>query len=382
VPIAVTALAIIGYNKYLDDHIDSEYNSALGRACDVSEKNKGIKLLQHSAARNDLILMGSSELSNGNYIDENPSHMFPNTELNSDVCLVGFAGIQDLINAIKTGSLSKEFKGKKIVMLVSLQWFLGYYIDDSAYRAHFSELQFYKFMNNKDISDDVKKHVCERTFELTKGDTTFDTPRLYSYLYSKNDFISTLTLDLLKPYYLVHEKFLELKDKHEAYKAVRKFKDCPAQETKKIDWDAEELKAHQTGEKECTNNNLYINNYHYTAYVKPCLDSLKDMYANADLCSSEEMGDYKAALEVFKQNDIKPYIVFVSTNGYYYDYTGLTQEKRANFYDKLEDMAKEYGIDYLDLREHEYEPYFFSDVMHLGWKGWLYVNREIIKYFS
>ena len=87
-------------------------------------------------------------------------------------------------------------------------------------------------------------------------------------------------------------------------------------------------------------------------------------------------------LETFKQTGVSPYIVFMSTNGWYYDYVGLSQDKRLLFYDKLGSMAKEYGFSYLDLRDKEYEPYFYKDVMHLGWKGWLYVNKQITEHYS
>ncbi len=255
-------------------------------------------------------------------------------------------------------------------------------VDASAYKSHFSELQFYKFINNENISNDIKKYVCERTSKFAKNEPALEVPYLYSYLYAKNNFISKPALNFLKPYYFVHKKFLELKDKHQAYKAVKKFKDHSAQEVKKINWEEEEIKAQQTGEKECTNNKFYVYNDYYTTYLEPKLDKIKNSNENVDLCKSKELEDYKAALEVFKQTGVKPYIIFVSTNGYYYDYTGLTREKRTALYNKLADMANEYHMDYLDLKEHEYEPYFFKDVMHLGWKGWLYVNRKITEHFS
>ena len=40
-----------------------------------------------------------------------------------------------------------------------------------------------------------------------------------------------------------------------------------------------------------------------------------------------------------------------------------------------------YGISMLDLTGYENEPYFMCDVMHLGWKGWLAVDRALIDYY-
>ena len=112
------------------------------------------------------------------------------------------------------------------------------------------------------------------------------------------------------------------------------------------------------------------------------MDFLKDSFKDVDLVNSNEMKDYELFLKMCKQTGVKPYIVFMSTNGYYYDFTGLTKEKRDKFYDKLIQLATMCDFDYLDLRDHEYEPYFLKDVMHLGWKGWLYVDRKIAEYYS
>ena len=30
----------------------------------------------------------------------------------------------------------------------------------------------------------------------------------------------------------------------------------------------------------------------------------------------------------------------------------------------------------------EYEPYFYYDVMHLGWKGWLYVDEQLTRHYG
>ena len=172
------------------------------------------------------------------------------------------------------------------------------------------------------------------------------------------------------------------KDEFLPGKAVKKYKDFPAKETQIVDWENEYKKAEQTGRKECTNNNFYVYDSYYTEYLQYNLDALKGYYSGIKLCESDEMQDYEIALKLFDQIGVKPYIIIVSTNGYYYDYVGLTREKRLKLYDELVSCAKNYKCDYLDLRDYEYTPYFFKDVMHLGWKGWLYLNEKFAEYFS
>lgn len=382
IPLCVLLLALMAYDKYLSKNIDLFYNPAVGRTYRIDEMNKGIKILKHNAQNNDLIILGSSELANSDYIPQNPAHMFPNSELNSNVSLVGRAYVQSLLNSMKIAALYEDFRDKKIVLIVSLQWFLTKEIDKNGYKSHFSEIQFYKTMNNKDLSSDAKNYICQRTASLLKNETALEIPRLYALLYQKNNFVSYSLLKILKPYYFVREKFLDLKDKHDAYKKIKEFKDYSLQNTREINWTAEEAKAGEMGKKECTNNDFYVYDDYYKTYLEPRIKELENSATEIDLLDSNELNDYEIFLKTCKELNVKPFIVFMPTNGFYYDYIGLTQNKRHCFYNKLSELANKYEIDYLDLRDKEYEPYFLKDVMHLGWKGWLYVNKQITEYYS
>lgn len=381
IPILLVFIILAMYSDFLSTQIDDLYNPALARTYGVDEMNKGIKLLDHNAKQDDLIILGSSELDS--WVPQNPRNMFPNSELNCNVDLFGRAVVQNLADAIKTGSLQESIKGKKIVLVVSLQWFLDKDIDVNGFKANFSEIQFYKFMNNKAISHKNKIYVCERVSKLLEGDFAFARPYLYATLYKKNNAFCNIALSCFKPYYFMREKFLDLKDKYQAYKSVNKFKNEPYRDTITINWEEEKDKAQKMGQEYCTNNPFYVQDEYYDEYLKNWIKESKNSYdPNLDLCASKEIDDYRLMLETFKESKINPYIIFVSTNGYYYDYVGLSKEKRILFYDKLRSMADEYHFDYLDLRDKEYEPYFYKDVMHLGWKGWLYVNKQITKHYS
>ena len=381
IPATIVYLVMSEYSNYLDYQIDNLYNPSLGRTYGVDEMNKGIKLLEHNANKDDLIILGSSELDS--WVPQNPKNMFPNSELNCNIDLVGRAVVQNLANSIKIGAFQESFSGKKVVLVISLQWFLGDDIDLRGFKAHFSEIQFYKFMNNNKISPESKIYVCDRIINLLKNDSEFERPYLYAKLYKDNSVLSKTMSVCFKPYYLIREKFLDLKDKHQAYKAVKKFKNDPPRDTIKINWEEEEIKAEKMGKEYCTNNNFYVQDEYYDEYLKDRIDESKNSYdKDLDLCASKEFDDYRLMLETFKQTGVSPYIVFMSTNGWYYDYVGLSQDKRLLFYDKLGSMAEEYGFSYLDLRDKEYEPYFYKDVMNLGWKGWLYVNKQITEHYS
>ncbi len=227
-----------------------------------------------------------------------------------------------------------------------------------------------------------KTGVCERIIKLSGGESSLQRTNILSDLYLKNNFVSNAVLSIMKPYYNFRHRLLRIRDKHKALKTLKKYKNMEQSTPRYIDWDKENENAEKMGQEACTNNDFYVYNEYYDTYIKPKLNTLENSYVNVDLMKSKEWDDYELFLKTCKELGLKPYFIIVPTNGFYYDYLGLSKEKRTQFYDKLESMAKDYGFDYLDMRQKEYEPYFFKDIMHLGWKGWIYVSKKITEYYS
>ncbi len=380
IPLLITVCFFMWYGSFLDAQITEKYNSSIGHKYVLPEIEKGMCLLRRGAQDDNLILLGSSELSS--QVPQNPEYMFPNAQLNRNVMMVGQPSVQDLSHAIRIGALSKSLQSKKIVLLVSLQWFMGDGIAADGYQSNFSELQFYNFMNNRKISDRVKEYICGRVSVLTTGESSLLRPNVYATLYQRNTFLSKIALGWIKPYYFLRNKMLFLKDQYQSYQIVQNYADTPVRKPSSVDWKREREKAHKMGKIDCTNNDFHVQDKYFNKYLKDKMAELKNSSKNVTLLDSKEWGDYEALLEICKETQIRPYIVFMPTNGWYYDYIGISQKERDAFYDKLNVTTAEYGYPCLDLSDKEYEPYFLKDVMHLGWKGWLYVNEKITEYYS
>ena len=50
---------------------------------------------------------------------------------------------------------------------------------------------------------------------------------------------------------------------------------------------------------------------------------------------------------------------------------------REQTYKKIEGIANQYGAKVLNYGNREYEKYFLFDVMHVGVKGWMEVEKEL-----
>lgn len=186
IPIFIISLAAKNYSRYLDNYFDKNYNDCIEKSYGINEKNKGVKILNKASSKNDILMFGSSELNNTDS-PQSPANMFPNNKAPYDICLIGEAGTQSLLHAIKIGAIDTDLSDRKVILMVSPQWFLGENIDVSAYKYNFSKLQFYKFMANRNISDDIKNRVCKRNSELLKKEISFNSEFFYSYLNSNEN---------------------------------------------------------------------------------------------------------------------------------------------------------------------------------------------------
>lgn len=102
-----------------------------------------------------LPIYGSSELSRfdpyhpSNFFHENPQGFTP--------YLVGKGGSQSLIHAMNFAAHMDELKGKKLVFIVSPQWFVKWGSDENHFAPNYSALQALDLAYNKEIDPAVKK---------------------------------------------------------------------------------------------------------------------------------------------------------------------------------------------------------------------------------
>lgn len=381
--IALT-IFIYSYNRILDKQIAERYKDQVAAYYGSSEKNTGLQLQKVGIERDNFMLYGSSEL--GSDVPQNPTRFFPVKDNPSFIVnVVGRGHTQDLEHLINFGALSKELKGKKIGFVVSIQWFLEEQgIDSSSFTMNFSELQFYKYMNNKEISKESKLYAAKRVNTLTANNKDFMNPHLYSVLYERNNIATEAGYYLFKPYFMFREQQLVINDKIKTLSLlkIKKPSNIIGENLKKVSWAEDNKIAENMGKKAVTNNKYYINDEYYNQYIKEKMNTYMDYYKGIKLDNSLENKDFEQLLKICKQLEIKPVFIIMPVNGYFYDYMALSKETRYRFYDNIESMTRKYGFEAVNLKDKEYEPYFMVDIMHLGWKGWLYVDEKIYNYYN
>lgn len=385
IPIVCITIFACAFNVILDKKYEEIRNkkdlTSVKHTYNHIIRDRGGLLKDKMNEDNDLMLLGSSELSSA--VVQNPINVFPFKGAEYDVSIFGRAYTQTLQHTTMLSSISNLNSDDKIAIVVSAQWFekeSG--IAGTDFSVNFSEQQFYKIFNNDKISKENKLYYAERMAELLGESGQFGEETIYANLYAKDNIISKGTLGLLKPYYWLKEYMLDVKDKVQTIKVLNGLGDKKETNLKEINWDEEYLKADAEGASKVTNNDINVDDSYYDKYLRDVYEGLEGKWNNVDLLASKELKDYELFLNVSKELDVKPLVVLMPVNGLYYDHLGLTKEKRDLFYNTVEAMAVERGFDVLNLQNKEYEKYYLSDVMHLGWKGWLTIDEEMYKYFE
>jgi len=211
----------------------------------------------------------------------------------------------------------------------------------------------------------------------------FKEEKLYASLFLQENIIDKILHYMTLPYFKLKENLLETRYSLDLLIELKKLPNKNNEEKiNNIDFKEQYAIAEKQGRDSVTNNKFYVDDNYYDKYLKEKVDDLTGIYKNTNLTNSVEYNDFNFFLDLCDDLNIKPYIVLVGVNGWYYDYTGITENERNEFYNKLESIALEKKFDVLNLRKYEYEKYYLSDVMHLGWKGWISVTEEMYKYFN
>ena len=386
IPIIIAVIAAILSNNILDKKI-----SYLSETKDLSEfatnygdfsKDRSIVAKKVLGDKGDLFLLGSSEMRID--VPQNSLNLFPIKGAEYSISSFGRGYFQNLQQASMIGACNLK-PDQKLAYILSIQWF-----DDQAgvnpdkFASNFSDIGFYEFLNNPQISEDNKKYYANRTYNLLYQANKFEPEAIYAKLYCSNSFSSKIIRNILKPYYMTKVYLSEIKDKALIYSELKKLpeKTQDQKEYKEVDWDKEYNELLKESEQVISNNEFNLTDKYYNDNVKDIKDNVKGMLSSQDIMKSLELDDFKFFLGVCHDLGIKPYIIMPPVNGWYYDYLGLSMDERYEYYNTINSLAGSEGIDVLDLREYEYQKDFLMDVMHLGGEGWLKVSEGIYNHFN
>lgn len=371
--IATLALLNVTYVKKIDDYYKVKDNSI--RYSTSYEKYKSRDILTSNITPNTLVLMGSSELVATINEDYHPNKIFNYNDFN--IMQIGTSYSQNIIQATTLGSIEGSMSKRKVAIVESIQWFEKGGTQQDAFLNKASQNHIFHMLENEKISKETKEKLINRIIEITKGN------KQQNDIYKK-----------YKSYFIdgkgtiVDKQLMELDDAIYSFKLKRKFyenhakADYPLLGNKTPDYNWEQMTDQFVAEvkKKTDNNDYAVDNKYYNTYLRDRYVSLKDAYKDLNYLESPEYSDMELFLTVAKELGIEVEVIILPVNGKWNDYTGVSREMREETYKKIENVAKSHGATVLNYGNREYEDYFLFDVMHVGVKGWMEVEKELYKF--
>ena len=362
------------YIKKIEDYYKVNDNSI--RYSTAFEKYKSKDIITKNITSNTLVLLGSSELTATINERYHPNKIFNYEDFN--IMQIGTGYSQNIVQASTLGSIEGAMKNKKVAIVESVQWFAKGGLQNDAFLNKASQEHIYNTMINDKISKKTKEKLINRVIELTSNSKAQnDIYRKYKqyFIENKGSFIGEKMLALDNDIYSFKNKiqFYVNKDKMNY--------PFSGKNTPNYDWNSltndfvEEV-------KKTTNNNEYaVDNKYYNTYLAKNYSTFRDSNKGISYLESPEYIDYEIFLDVAKELGMKVEVIIFPVNGKWNDYTGVSKEMREQAYRNIEEMAKKYdNVKVLNYGNREYDDYFLFDVMHVGVKGWMEVERELYKF--
>lgn len=355
---------------------DSIYEAANSQTQTVF---KGIKMKQEAYEDGYVPFYGSSELSRLDPL--HPSVLAEKYHRNYRPFLLGGPGSQSLAQFVGMQGTSKQLKNKKAVVIISPQWFTKQGQNPQAFDLYYSPLQTAMFLL------DAKNNETDR----------YAAARIASMPTVKNGLIKSCLRKVAAGKKLSGwDRFLlqnrermlanednffssfQLRDRidriHKREKVLPKEYSTAALE--KV---ADEQAAIHTN-----SNNLGIDNTFYrTRLPKRVLKKLKGSQRKFDYVKSPEYADFELMLNQFAKQHTNVLFVIPPVNAKWAKYTGLSQKMYQKSVAKMENQLTKQGFENIaDLSKNGGKKYYMTDTIHIGWRGWIDVDKAVRKFMK
>ena len=334
-------------------------------------KSENADFVTSNMSDDGYLCFGSSEW----YISKNRVSMCPQAvfgESNSgvDMTYIGEGYDQSLWQAIAAGAYGtgEKVKNRKVMIVVSPQWFFKGAGDENKFYTKFSYSLYRTFMQSPQVSEETKAYVRSRCASLgidaqKLAAASHDTPldAINDAAFAATD-AAKLRSDIDNIVHLAPSRSLAR---------------TGGQPTGEPDWDALLASAEQEGEAACTNNDLGVYDEYWEKYSK------YDPELNQDFDEAEsEYADLACFLEVCREVGFEPMVCILPVHGQWYDRSNVSAAERQGYYGRIRQICRDAGATYADFSGYEYEKYFLCDTVHPGWKGWVRIENAFYDFVN
>jgi D-alanine transfer protein len=390
-------------HKYTSKELDS-FVISMTKGVFISETIKR----QAFSNKKYLPLMGSSELSR--FDPFHPSILAKKYNRDYTPFLIGSVGTQSLTHYFYLNELGKEIANRKIVFVISPQWFeckknkqgkvVSKRIAQEAFAEFVSMEGIYQWTKSAEPSNVQTQFLARRLLEFPSINRSSHMKELlislghgaepakylqfynnfqYSFTKAEDSLFEKEALSMSVGIKLFEYLFQKQISPISTVNVKQLEKKLPA------DYDNKELDslAYQLGKEESSQNSLWINNKFYDRNIRAKIKEYKNFQAKTSYLHGIEYNDFQLLLNLFAKNNNDVLFVVPPVNKRWAKYAGLRQSMLEEFASKIKRQLNSQGFNnVVDYVNRGVEPYFMTDAIHLGKRGWVALDQDIIKFLK
>ncbi|WP_332237090.1 D-alanyl-lipoteichoic acid biosynthesis protein DltD [Sporolactobacillus sp. KGMB 08714] len=299
--------------------------------------------------------------------------------------LIGRAGMYSLIHFLNLAANADLLKNRKIVIILSPEWFTQKGLSTSYFAGNFSEEQMYQFIFSSNIDPKLKQKAARRflQFGFIRQNGAI-APLLEKIAYPNKTSGTSLFVDSLQG--RMNEHMLTLYDAIRMQRIRPNYYQSqyqrPDPKLKGKSWSQLKLMAKEDVASYTNSNPFHISNALYLKSIKNRLIHFKNYNASQSFNTSPEYGDLQLVLDLLKEKHAKALFVSVPFNGLWYNYAGVSRQKREICYRNIAREIRGNGFQLADFTRFDSTPYFLEDTMHIGPEGWVYIDQAIQSFYD
>lgn len=342
-----------------------------------SAKDSSYELLAQNIGPKTQLYMGSSEFHHGLKTQYNPSNLFRQTDL--DVMCLGAAFNQCLTHAITVGAVGPKMENKKVCLILSPTWFYSHRSAQAGreFLLRYSSTCYFKAMHNDQLSEATRDAIKTRKEHLLNSSGNDDSfKKLQGAIGKEKDRAKTVLMWTVRRRHSVEvDPSVEEGGNGHNLENTENPGNVKVLDFGTLMKDAEI----DTGKR---HNPYNMKDKIFNRKFKGKLSKMKNKNANLSFDESDEYGDLQIFIDVCKDQGLDVELILQPMNGKWYDYTGLTADKRHVVSKKVREIADKNGVKLCDLTNEEYTEGFFEDAVHPAQKGWVIINEKAYNFFN
>jgi D-alanine transfer protein len=359
-------LAILCSVRFAAIHLESETIHATAPA-DFFIKNQGLAI-QRAAARSPdiLLLYGSSELT----ADPRPNRaaeFFASERSGFQICPVGKPGATPLTILQRVAALGPDLRDRKIAISVSPSLFLRRELDPPGYAGNFSLEGASAVIFGNAIDFQLKTEIASRLRQFPGTLAKSALLHIAVDRLASGRQIDRFVYSLIWPLGAAQNAALDLQDHFASLLYILSDgKKIPRRELREILRPPETVEADNRAKLKLLASLIQLGPDGFREKVE----------------AAAGWNDLELLFRTLAELRSKALVLSMPLNGTFYDSQGISRPQRQFYYDKMEALARRYGIELMQFEEHDGDAGFqVSHREHPTTEGWVYYDRALDHFF-